>query len=718
VVSRLSPADNGTPLEKGKQALGRGDLVAAQRAFEEAVHREPENTQALKFLGQAYSAQEKFREAEGPLRKACTLNPAEENACYYLGRLLYTVGRLAEARSAFDRALTQRAGRGRALDGLALTLEAGGDFVRAEQRFREAIAAGGSTAPVDYGLFLFRQGRLRESEEALARSGAKAELARVRKAGRESPAGAGVPVPPVQVRFDESTLPMIVKNGATGDKHLPETMLGGVAVFDFDNDGWPDIFVANGATMPGLEKVDASFRNRLFRNNRDGTFTDVTVKAGVGGAGYSMGVAAADFDNDGWIDLAVTGLRGTTLYRNRGDGSFEDVTARSGLSQGRWAVAAGWFDYDNDGWLDLFVVNYVAWDPAAEPFCGDHPPGGRTYCHPRFYSAQPNALFHNERNGTFRDVSRESGIAAHLGKGMGVAFGDYDGDGRLDVIVTNDTMPNFLFHNQGDGTFREVGLAAGIAYNEDGNAVSAMGLDFRDYDNDGREDAFITTLTNESFSLLRNMGDGQFANLSSPSRIASASMPWTGWGVGLYDFNNDGWKDAFVACGHVQDNAELTSSRQSRQPNLLFLNAGNGTFSPEALSAPAFHRGVAFGDFDRDGRMDAVVTRLNQAPLLLRNVTRGAGHWIELKLVGTRSNRDGIGAAISIKTPAGKQWNRVTTSVGYSSSSDRVVHFGLNRETVVQSMDIVWPSGVKQRCEGVAADRLITIREGSSCDRR
>ena len=714
-LSCLSPSESGTALERGRQALQRGDPAAAERAFEEAVRLEPANTQALKYLGQAYSAQEKYRQAEPPLRKACTLNPAEENACYYLGRLLHTVGRLEEARVAFARALTQPAGRGRALNGLAQTLEAAGDFAGAERRFREAIAAGGSSAPVDYGLFLFRQGRLRESEETLARAGAKAELARVREAVRQSPPAAPGAASPVPVRFAESTLPMIVKNGARGDRHLPETMLGGVAVFDYDNDGWPDIFVVNGASMPGLEKIDASFRNRLFRNQRDGTFSDVTDKAGLGGAGYSMGVAAADFDNDGWVDLLVTGLRGVTLYRNRGDGSFEDATARSGLAPGGWSVAAGWFDYDNDGWLDLFVVRYVAWDPAAEPFCGDPPPGGRTYCHPRHYAPQANALFHNEHNGTFRDVSRQSGVAAHLGKGMGLAFGDYDGDGRLDVLVTNDTMPNFLFHNQGDGTFREEGVAAGVAYNEDGAAVSAMGVDFRDYDNDGREDVFITTLTNQSFSLLRNTG-GQFAYLSSASRIASASLPWTGWGVGLYDFNNDGWKDAFVACGHVQVNAELTSSRQSRQPNLLFLGAGDGSFSAATLSAPAFHRGVAFGDFDRDGRMDAVVTRLNQAPLVLKNVTRGAGHWVELRLVGSRSNRDGIGTLVAVETPAGKQWNRVTTAVGYSSSSDRIVHFGLGRETDLQSIEIVWPSGETQRCEGMPVDRLLTVREGSSCE--
>ena len=644
------------------------------------------------------------------MRKACALDPSEENACYYLGHLLFTVGRLDDAQVAFGRALGQAQSRARALNGLAETLAAAGDFAAAERRFREAIAAGAPAVP--YGLFLFHQSRLPESLRILAGAGDEAALDRVRRAARLSPNGQSTDLIPVQ--FAATSLPTILKNGARGEKHLPETMLGGVAVFDYDNDGWPDIYVTNGADMPSLEKTDASFLNHLFRNNHDGTFTDVTSRAGLGGAGYPMGAAAADFDNDGWIDLLVTSLGGVTLYRNRGDGTFEEVTMRARLPQGKWAVAAGWFDYDNDGWLDLFVVNYVVWDPDKEPYCGERTRAGRTYCHPANYAPTTNLLLHNERNGKFRDVSVPSGIADHPGKGMGAAFGDYDGDGRVDVMVTNDTMPDFLFHNLGNGQFREEALPAGVAYNEDGSAVSAMGVDFRDYDNDGREDLIVTTLTNEGFSLLRNVG-GRFANLSSPSRIASASLPWTGWGVGLYDFNNDGWKDIFVACGHVQDNAELTSSRQSKQPNLVLLNNGNGAFSPALVSYAAFHRGAAFGDFDRDGRVDVVVARINDKPLLLWNTTPGAGHWLELKLVGKRSNRDGIGARIAVTTDSSTQWNRVTTAVGYSSSSDRVAHFGLGRDNVARRIEIDWPSGEKQKCTEVPADRMVVIQEGAGC---
>jgi Flp pilus assembly protein TadD len=707
----LSLSDDGGAIARGRQALERGDLAAAERAFVEAVRREPSNPRALKYLGQVYSAEEKYREAEPLLRKACALDAAEENACYYLGRLLFTAGRLDDAQVAFGRAIGVAAERGRALNGLAETLEAVGDSAAAEKRFREAIAAG---APrVAYGLFLFHQGRLRESLEVLSGAGDEAALARVRMAAGESPRSSKG-IEPVPVQFTETSLPVVLNNGTRGEKHLPEAMLGGVAVFDYDNDGWPDIFVTNGAAMSGLEKTGASFQNHLFHNNHDRTFTDVTAKAGLAGIGYSMGAAAGDFDNDGWVDLLVTSVTGIALYRNRGDGTFENVTQRAELPQGKWAVAAGWFDYDNDGWLDLFVVNYVAWDPGKEPFCGERTPAGRTYCHPKNYAPVANLLLHNERNRKFRDVSAASGIGNYPGKGMGVAFGDYDGDGLLDVMVTNDTMPNFLFHNLGNGRFREEAIPAGVAYNEDGAAVSAMGVDFRDYDNDGREDLIVTTLTNEAFSVLRNLG-GRFANLSSPSRIATASLPWTGWGVGMYDFNNDGWKDIFVACGHVQDNAELTSSRQSKQPNLLLLNHGNGTFSPTLLSYAAFHRGVAFGDFDRDGRIDIVVSRIHDKPLVLKNSTEGAGHWLELRLIGNRSNRDGIGSRIAVTTDAGSQWNRVTTAVGYSSSSDRIAHFGLGRDRVARRIEIEWPAGETQRCNDVAADRLIVVHEGKDC---
>jgi hypothetical protein len=425
-----------------------------------------------------------------------------------------------------------------------------------------------------------------------------------------------------------------------------------------------------------------------------------------------MGVAAADYDNDGWVDLFVAGVRSNILYRNRGDGTFEDVTARAGLtSDGRWSIAAGWFDYDNDGRLDLFLVRYVTWNPESEPYCGLPQRDYRTYCHPKFYEALPNALYHNEGNGQFRDVSGESGIAAHLGKGMGVVFGDYDGDGRLDVFVANDSVPNFLFHNDGGGRFSEVALEEGVAYNEDGNASSSMGADFRDYDNDGREDIFITALTNERFSLYRNVGRRRFAGVAGPSRIAASSLPWSGWSTGMFDFNNDGFKDLFVAGGNVMDNAELISSRTSRQPNLVFLNDGHGAFQMQTLSGEALHRGAAFGDFDRDGRIDVVVTRLNEAPILLQNRGPSAGHWIALRLVGTQSNRDGIGARIHVTTASGSQWNRVTTSVGYAGSSDRIVHFGLGPDTQVDSIEVDWPSGAHQVLKNIQADRYLTIEE-------
>ncbi len=335
-----------------------------------------------------------------------------------------------------------------------------------------------------------------------------------------------------------------------------------------------------------------------------------------------MGVAAADFDNDGWTDLYVTGVRGNALYRNRGDGTFADVTREAGVAgNGTWSVAAGWFDYDGDGRLDLFVVNYVQWDPGREIYCGVSQEGHRSYCHPRYYGTLPNALYRNLGNRTFRDVSAASGIAAHRGKGMGLAFGDYDHDGRLDVFVANDTVANFLFHNEGNGTFRDTALQAGVAYNNYGVAISSMGGDFRDFDNDGWEDLFVTALTNEMFPLFRNQGDGTFVDVSGPVRIAAASMPWSGWGNGSYDFNNDGRKDFFAANGHAVDNIDMISSRSARQPNVVFLNQDDGAFRAVQIAGAALHRGAAFADFDGDGRVDAVVTRLNEAPVVLSNAS-------------------------------------------------------------------------------------------------
>jgi hypothetical protein len=335
----------------------------------------------------------------------------------------------------------------------------------------------------------------------------------------------------------------------------------------------------------------------------------------------------------------------------------------------------------------------------------------RGYCHPQHFRPLPNELYHNLRNGTFRDVSAESGIAGYKGKGMGIAIGDYDLDGRIDVFVGNDTVPNFLFHNEGGGKFLEVGMASWVALNGDARALSSMGADFGDYDNDGLEDIFVTALSNETFPLFRNMGQGTFTDLSIPSLIAAASLPWSGWSTGVYDFNNDGLKDIFTANGNVLDNAEFISSRVSRQPNTLFINLGGGAFHSEILGSPAFHRGAAFGDFNRDGKVDAAVTRLNENPVVLLNDSSGTGHWLDVRLAGRESNRDGIGAWIHVVTNSGEQWNRVTTSVGYGCSSDKTVHFGLGKESIAKVVTIDWPSGKKQRLENIPGDR--TLSEGN-----
>jgi hypothetical protein len=516
--------------------------------------------------------------------------------------------------------------------------------------------------------------------------------------------------------FEDATprsgLAFTLLNSATPEKHQIESMPGGVAVLDYDNDGRPDLFFANGAKQPSLEKSDSSFYNRLYRNRGDGTFEDVTEKAGVRGAGYSVAAATADYDNDGFADLFVAGVNRNLLYRNRGDGTFEDVTGRAGVSNpGRWAVSAGWFDYDNDGRLDLMVVNYVKWDPAKEPFCGDARAGYRSYCHPKYYEGLPNNLYRNNGDGTFTDVSERAGIARHTGKGMGVAFADYDGDGAMDMFVANDTVPNFLFHNEGNGTFREVAFHAGVAMNDDGRALSSMGVDFRDLDNDGRPDLFVTALTNETFPLYRNLGKGLFADVTYPTRIGTTTMPLSGWSAGAYDFDNDGRKDLFAACGDVQDNTEKISNRKSRQPNLLLFDRGEGKYSPMEVGAPAMHRGAAFADFDGDGRVDIAVTTLGGPAVLLLNTAGARNHWIGLRLTGGKSNRDAIGARVHLTTASGEQWNHVTTAVGYASASEKTVHFGLGGDNRVKLIEVSWPSGATQRLDNVQADRYVDIQE-------
>jgi len=515
----------------------------------------------------------------------------------------------------------------------------------------------------------------------------------------------------------------ITQNSPTPNKNQPETMIAGVALLDYDGDGWLDIYVVNGAAIPSLQKESPAFWNRLYRNNHDGTFTDVTERAGVAGAGYGMGVAVGDYDNDGRPDIFLANVTGNQLFHNNGDGTFTDVTAKAGLAGAEmngkkmWSVGGGWFDYDNDGKLDLFVVNYCVWEVNKDPFCQVRS-GVRGYCDPKYYGSLHNSLYRNNGYGTFTDVSKETGIASHMGKGMSVSFADYDADGFLDAFVANDTTPGFLFHNLGAKKFEEVGTQAGVAYAPNGVALSGMASNFQDVNNDGRPDIWYTAVEHETFPLLINHGDGEFDDVTQASGLQS-TKDMSGWGNGIFDFDNDGWKDLLVVRANVLDNvSELGTGRKYPEPNSLFRNLGNGKFVDVGPSAgadfeePAAHRGAAFGDLFNDGRIDVVVTSLGGPVQILRNISETGNHWILLKLVGTKSNRMGIGAQIRIRTEDGaSQWNEITTAVGYASSSDSRVHFGLGKNRLIKDVEIRWPSGIKQILHGVPADQILTVEE-------
>jgi enediyne biosynthesis protein E4 len=521
--------------------------------------------------------------------------------------------------------------------------------------------------------------------------------------------------------IDASKIHFVLKNSVSPQRYSIETMTGGVALFDYDNDGLLDIFFTNGAEIPSLKKSDASFSNRLFRNNGDGTFADVTEKAGLAGLGYSMGVAAADYDNDGFVDLYVAGFDRNQLFHNNGDGTFTDVTEKaavSGMVPGLgkpWSVAAGWIDYNNDGLLDLFVVNYLDYSISTAHSCQT---GNIVdYCSPNEYRGTPNILYRNNGDGTFTDVSRQSHVSKYVGKGMGVAFADYDDDGFTDIFVSNDTFPNFLLHNNGDGTFTDVALLAGVAYNENGKTVAGMGTDFRDIDNDGKPDIFHAAMFGDTFPLYHNLGKGQFEDVTDMTGLTAMTTRFTAWGTGIFDFDNDGNKDIFAAASAILDNSMEVNHKPYRLPNLLYRNLGNLAFKDvsaqagASFSVPAAHRGAAFGDLNNDGKIDIVVTVLNGEPQLLMNRSPNHNHWIILKLVGVADNRDGLGTKVKITTANGVQYNEATTAVGYNSSSDKRVYFGLGSATTVDRIDLAWPTGVKQVLESVPVDQILTIVE-------
>ncbi len=520
--------------------------------------------------------------------------------------------------------------------------------------------------------------------------------------------------PAVQFRdvAEAAGIRFVNDNAPSPQKLMIETMSGGMAAFDYNGDGRTDLFFTNGAALPSMKKDGPRFWNRLYRNDGGMKFTDVTEAAGLAGEGYAMGAAAADYDNDGRVDLFVANVGNSRLYRNLGDGKFEDVTTRSGVADDWWAVAGNWLDYDNDGLLDLWVTHYAKWPPDMDRYCGDQARDIRVYCHPKYFQGLPNRLYHNLGNGRFAEVTRESGLGAHAGRGMGVASADYDGDGLMDVFVTNDNEPNFLFRNLGQGKFEEVGLVAGVALLDSGKPVASMGCDFRDYDNDGWPDIVYPDLYRETFPLFRNTGKGGFVDATYASQLGKLTANLSGWGAGLFDFDLDGWKDLFVSCAHVNDRVEQFEPTVYRLRNSIFLNKG-GVFrdaSPsagESFQAARAHRGVAFADFNGDGRVDVSVSSLLDQAELWENVTQTGGEWLIVRLQGVRANRDGIGA----KLKWGKQWNVMTSGAGYSSSSHFGVHFGVPKGQAPGTLEIWWPGGRKQVVNGVKPNQVLVVRE-------
>lgn len=533
-----------------------------------------------------------------------------------------------------------------------------------------------------------------------------------------------------EVRFTEiagaAGIDFTQDSSATSSKYLVETMGGGVALFDYDNDGRLDIFFTNGAKIEDPmpqgalpDKSDPRFWNRLYHQDEDGTFSDVTERAGLTGMPqnrYGMGAAVGDYDNDGFQDLYVTNYGANTLYHNEGDGTFTDVTTRAGVPAGGWSASAGFFDYDNDGQLDLFVTRYLEWSFASNRYCGEKKPGYRAYCHPDNFPGLADILYRNNGDGTFTDVSSEAGVASPAGKGLGVAFADFDADGFTDVYVANDSVQSFLYHSNGDGTFTEVGLLAGVGYNEDGKTFAGMGVDFTDYDNDGHPDVLVTDLSNERYRLFRHNGDGSFRDATNVSGVGAATLMFSGWSARFFDYDNDGWKDIFVAQGHVMDTIEKTSPNlRYLQPPLLLRNR-SGRFV-RVVPGDAFRqdwagRGAAFGDLDNDGDVDVVVSNVGQKALVLRNDGGNRQNWLAIRTAGTRSNRDGIGCRVKVVSASGlRQYFTINTAVGYLSASDRRQIVGLGNDSTAALVEIRWPSGAVQSFEDVEAGQVLVATE-------
>jgi hypothetical protein len=530
---------------------------------------------------------------------------------------------------------------------------------------------------------------------------------------------------PVPVHFTDirktAGITFVQDSTESDEKYYLETMGTGVAWLDYDQDGLMDLyFVQTGPT--DAYKPAKPLRSALYHNNGDGTFTDFTEKAGVGGEGhYGQGVAVGDFDNDGFPDLYVTGYGRAILYHNNGDGTFTDVTAKAGVAdQGQWSSSAGWFDFDKDGWLDLVVANYLDWSPKNNPWCGERKAGYRSYCAPGNYKGLHTKLYHNNHDGTFTDVSDKSGVGLPESKGMGLVLADFNNDGWPDIAMANDTWPNFLFHNNRDGTFTDDSLISGLAASEDGRYEAGMGIDAADVDGDGLLDVYITHLDFELNRLYHNNGDGTFTDVTYSSGIGNKAMLLSGVAVKFIDYDNDGWPDIVQANGAMVDNVSLYHSLVSyKEPLLMFHNLGNGHFekASDALGPdfirPVAGRGLATADFFNNGAMGIAVNCRGDSPELLRNDVGTANHWLEVLLIGTKSNRDGVGSVLKLTSEGVVRVDQAKGGTSYMSASDPRIHFGLGKRSKIDSLVITWPSGHVDKLTNVPVDTIIAVKEGA-----
>ena len=705
----------------------------------------------LNNLAGLYHVQGLYAEAEPLYRRALAISekalgpehPAVATSLNNLAAFYNVQGDYAEAEPLNKRALAIREkvlgpehpDVALSLNYLAVLYDIQGNYAAAEPLFKRLLAIQEKTLGPDHPdvaqslnnlARLYRaQGNYAAAEPLFKRLLAIQE--KVPEVVEARPQSRPASAPPPIAFVDETARSGVrfrTQNSKTSEKYEIESMVGGVAMLDFDADGLLDLFLMNGAAledpMPEGAQPDKSeprYWNRLYRNEGDGTFTDVTEKAGVAGHSYGMGAVAGDYDNDGHADLYVTNYGNNILYHNNGDGTFSDVTEQAGVAGGGWSAGAAFLDYDRDGHLDLFVARYVVWDFPLSPFCGDPRPGYRVYCHPDRFQPIAHLLYRNQGDGTFADVSRPSGVGASPGKGLGVAVHDFDRDGWPDIFVANDSFPQQLFRNNSDGTFTETALRRSLAYDEDGKTFAGMGTDFGDYDNDGWPDIFVNALAYQRYALFRNDG-GTFEYASGPTEVARITLLHSGWGAKFVDFDNDGWKDLMVGQGHVMDNIELRQPlARYLEPLMLMRNLGGRFEDVSQQAGPAFQvplaaRGAAFGDLNNDGRPDIVVSSLNGPAMVLRNASPPRNHWLLVNTVGTRSNRDGIGATLRLVSGSGREQRAfVSTAGSYLSSNDRRAHFGLGRERTIRLLEITWPSGVVQRLEGVQPNQILTVRE-------